>query len=98
MKGQSFIELMEHRAEEGSSVFATLCPRTNSPWRPAADFALFPEVFLHVAGEHFGIVGLIGTAPRRDSMERLGKVRHRSTRLIEELNKSWSARRRRSMA
>jgi uncharacterized damage-inducible protein DinB len=59
-------------------------------WRPAADARSFAEVFLHVAGERYGILSLMGATPP-PSYDR--KTFENSTtdrsQIVDDLNKSW---------
>ncbi len=69
---------------------ANAIPADKLTWRPSADSRSFAEVFLHVAGERYGILGLMGTAPPAGFD---GKTFEKSTtdraQIMEELNKSW---------
>jgi uncharacterized damage-inducible protein DinB len=88
MKGQSLVDLAAVQKK-----FVDLCnalPADKLTWRPSADSRSFAEVFLHVAGERYGILGLMGTEPPAGFN---GKTFEKSTtdkaRIVEELNKSW---------
>ena len=69
---------------------ANALPADKLTWRPTADSRSFAEVFLHVAGERYGILALMGT-PLPAGFD--GKTFEKSTtdraRIVEELNKSW---------
>lgn len=69
---------------------ANVVPTDKLTWRPSEDSRSFAEVFLHVAGERYGILGLGGATPPPDFN---GKTFEKSTtdkaRIVEELNKSW---------
>lgn len=69
---------------------ANALPADKLTWRPSADSRSFAEVFLHVAGERYGILALMGTEPPAGFD---GKTFEKSTtdraRIVEELNKSW---------
>jgi uncharacterized damage-inducible protein DinB len=69
---------------------ANALPADKLTWRPSADSRSFAEVFLHVAGERYQILGLMGTAPPAGFDD---KTFEKSTtdraQLVEELNKSW---------
>jgi len=69
---------------------ANALPADKLTWRPTADSRSFAEVFLHVAGERYGILALMGT-PLPAGFD--GKTFEQSTtdraRIVEELNKSW---------
>src|SRR5580698_5632627 len=69
---------------------ANVIPADKFTWRPSADSRSFAEVLLHVAGERYGILGLMGAAPPGGFD---GKTFEKSTTdkapIIAELNKSW---------
>jgi uncharacterized damage-inducible protein DinB len=69
---------------------ANALPADKLTWRPSVDSRSFAEVFLHVAGERYQILGLMGTAPPAGFD---GKTFEKSTtdraQIVEELNKSW---------
>src|SRR6202035_5499932 len=69
---------------------AQALPQDKFNWRPSPDSRSFAEVFLHVAGERYSILGLMGVAPPSGFD---GKTFEKSTtdkaRSVEELNKSW---------
>ena len=88
MKAQSLEDL--ERVQKKFVELANAVPADKFTWRPSADSRSFAEVFLHVAGERYGILGLMGTAPPAGFD---GKTFEKSTtdraRIVEELNKSW---------
>ncbi|MGO9126546.1 MAG: DinB family protein [Terriglobales bacterium] len=88
MKGQSLADLQV--VQKKFLDLANALPADKFSWRPAADSRSFAEVFLHVAGERYGILGLMGTASPAGFD---GKTFEKSTtdrvRIVEELNKSW---------
>jgi len=69
---------------------ANALPADKFTWRPSADSRSFAEVFLHVAGERYGIMSLMGATPPAGFD---GKTYEKSTteraQIVEELNKSW---------
>jgi uncharacterized damage-inducible protein DinB len=69
---------------------ANALPADKLTWRPSADSRSFAEVFLHVSGERYQILELMGTPPPAGFD---GKTFEKSTtdraQLVEELNKSW---------
>jgi len=69
---------------------AEALPQDKYNWRPSSDSRSFAEVFLHVAGERYFILGLMGAAPPPGFD---GKTFEKSTtdkaKIVEELNKSW---------
>ena len=88
MKGQSLVDL--ERAQAKFVALAKALPAKKLTWRPAPDARSFAEVFLHVSGERYGILALMGT-PLPAGYD--GKTYEKSTtdqsKIVEELNKSW---------
>jgi uncharacterized damage-inducible protein DinB len=88
MKGQSLADLQV--VQKKFVDLANAIPADKLTWRPTDDSRSFAEVFLHVAGERYGILALMGTAPPAGFD---GKTFEKSTtdraRIVEELNKSW---------
>jgi DinB superfamily len=88
MKAQSLADLQG--VQKKFVDLANTLPADKLTWRPSADSRSFAEVFLHVAGERYGILGLMGVAPPAGFD---GKTFEKSTtdraRIVEELNKSW---------
>jgi uncharacterized damage-inducible protein DinB len=88
MKGQSLADLQA--VQKKFVDLANALPADKLTWRPSAESRSFAEVFLHVAGERYQILGLMGTAPPAGFD---GKTFEKSTtdraRIVEELNKSW---------
>jgi uncharacterized damage-inducible protein DinB len=88
MKAQSLLDLeaMQKKFVE----LANALPADKLTWRPSADSRSFAEVFLHVAGERYGILGLMGVAAPAGFD---GKTFEKSTTdraaIVAELNKSW---------
>jgi uncharacterized damage-inducible protein DinB len=88
MKGQSLADLQV--VQKKFVDLANSLPADKLTWRPSADSRSFAEVFLHVAGERYQILALMGTEPPAGFD---GKTYEKSTtdkaRIVEELNKSW---------
>ena len=88
MKAQSLVDL--DRVQKKFVELANALPADKLTWRPSADSRSFAEVFLHVAGERYGILGLMGAAPPAGFD---GKTFEKSTtdraQVVAELNKSW---------
>lgn len=88
LKGQALLDL--ETVQKKFVDLANAVPADKLTWRPSEDSRSFAEVFLHVAGERYGILGLMGTAP---PVGFDGKTFEKSTtdkaRIVEELNKSW---------
>ncbi|HEV3308716.1 MAG TPA: DinB family protein [Candidatus Sulfotelmatobacter sp.] len=88
MKGQALVDLQA--VQKKFVELANAVPSDKLTWRPSQDSRSFAEVFLHVAGERYGILALMGTTPPAGFD---GKTFEKSTtdraRIVEELNKSW---------
>ena len=88
MKGQSLFDLQA--VQKKFVDLANALPADKFTWRPSADSRSFAEVFLHVAGERYGILALMGATPPAGFD---GKTFDKSTtdkaKIVEELNKSW---------
>jgi len=69
---------------------ANAIPADKFTWRPSADSRSFAEVYLHVAGERYGILGLGGaTPPAGFDRKTFEKSTTDRARIVDELNKSW---------
>lgn len=88
MKGQSLVDLAA--VQKKFVDLANVIPANKFTWRPSPDSRSFAEVLLHVAGERYGILGLMG-APPPEGFDR--KTFEKSTtekaQIVAELNKSW---------
>jgi uncharacterized damage-inducible protein DinB len=88
MKGQSLADLQV--VQKKFVDLANALPDDKLTWRPSADSRSFAEVFLHVAGERYQILALMGTEPPAGFD---GKTFEKSTtdkaQIVAELNKSW---------
>jgi uncharacterized damage-inducible protein DinB len=88
MKAQALLDL--EAVEKKVVDLAKIVPDDKLNWRPSTDSRSFAEVFLHVAGERYGILSLMG-AEKPAGFD--GKAFEKSTtdkaRIIEELQKSW---------
>jgi len=89
MKGQALLDL--ENVQKKFVDLANAVPADKLTWRPAADSRSFAEVFLHVAGERYGILGLMG-AEKPAGFD--GKTFEKSTtdraQIVAELDKSWA--------
>jgi uncharacterized damage-inducible protein DinB len=66
-------------------------PADKMTWRPSSDSRSFAEVFLHVAGERYGILSLMGVEkPAGFDGGKLEKSTTDKAQIVEELNKSWA--------
>ena len=88
MKAQALLDL--ERVQKKFVDLANAVPADKLTWRPAPDARSFAEVFLHVAGERYGIMALMG-AEKPAGFN--GKTFEKSTtdraQIVQELNKSW---------
>lgn len=88
MKGQALLDL--ENVQKKFVDLANTLPADKLTWRPSPDSRSFAEVFLHVAGERYGILSLMG-AERPTGFD--GKALEKSTtdraQIIAELTKSW---------
>ncbi len=89
MKGQSLADLQA--VQKKFVDLANALPADKLTWRPSQDSRSFAEVFLHVAGERYGILSLMGVEPPagfdRKAFEKSTTDR---AQIVEELNKSWA--------
>jgi uncharacterized damage-inducible protein DinB len=88
MKAQALLDL--ETVQKKFVDLANALPADKLTWRPSADSRSFAELFLHVAGERYGIMSLMG-AEKPAGFD--GKTFEKSTtdraQLVAELNKSW---------
>lgn len=88
MKGQSLVDL--DAVQKKFIALVNTIPDNKLTWRPTPDSRSFAEVFLHVVGERYGILALMG-APKPDGFD--GKALEKSTtdraQIVAELNRSW---------
>jgi hypothetical protein len=88
MKAQSLLDL--ERVQKKFVDLANAVPADKLTWRPSDDSRSFAEVFLHVAGERYGILALMGASAPTDFN---GKTFEKSTtdraKIVAELNRSW---------
>jgi hypothetical protein len=88
MKGQSLADL--DAVQKKFVDLANAIPSDKMTWRPSPDSRSFAEVFLHVAGERYFILGLGGAEPPAGFD---GKTFEKSSTdraaIVAELNKSW---------
>ncbi len=89
MKGQALLDL--ENVQKKFVDLANVVPTDKLTWRPSADSRSFAEMFLHVAGERYGILSLMG-AEKPAGFD--GKTFEKSTtdraQIVAELNKSWT--------
>jgi uncharacterized damage-inducible protein DinB len=89
MKAQALLDLAN--VNKKFVDLANVVPAEKMTWRPSADARSFAEMFLHVAGERYGIMGMMGAQKPADFN---GKTFEKSTtdraQIVAELNKSWT--------
>jgi uncharacterized damage-inducible protein DinB len=69
---------------------AEALPIEKLAWRPSPDTRSFAEVFLHVAGERYGILSMMGANPPAGFKAReFEKSTTDKGRIVEDLNQSW---------
>lgn len=88
MKAQSLVDL--EQVQKKFVQLAGAVPADKLTWRPTADSRSFAEVFLHVAGERYGIMGMMGaTAPADFNGKTFEKSTTDRDKIVAELNRSW---------
>ena len=88
MKAQALLDLQTMQKKFAD--LAAVVPADKMTWRPTADSRSFSEVFLHVAAERYGILGMMGAeTPAGVDRKALEKSTTDPTRIVDELNKSW---------
>lgn len=88
MKAQSLVDL--ERVQKKFVDLLNVAPADKMTWRPSPDSRSFAELFLHVAGERYGILSLMG-AEKPAGFD--GKTFQKSTtdkaQILAELNRTW---------
>src|SRR6202789_2555680 len=88
MKGQALLDL--EGVQKKFVDLATALPAEKLTWRPSPDTRSFAEVFLHVAGERYGILSMRGAKPPAGFKAReFEKSTTEKDRIVHELNQSW---------
>jgi uncharacterized damage-inducible protein DinB len=88
MKAQALLDL--ENMQKKFVALANALPADKLTWRPSADSRSFAEVFLHVATERYGILGMMGAeTPAGVDRKSLEKSTTDRARIVDELNKSW---------
>jgi uncharacterized damage-inducible protein DinB len=69
---------------------AQALPTDKLTWRPSPGTRSFAEVFLHVAGERYGILSMMGAQPPAGFKAReFEKSTTEKDRIVHDLNQSW---------
>jgi len=88
MKAQALLDLQA--VNKKCIDLAQAVPSDKLTWRPSADSRSFAEVFLHVAGERYGILSMMGaTPPEGFKAKEFEKSTTDKDRIVEDLNQSW---------
>lgn len=88
MKAQALVDL--DQVQKKFVGLANAFPADKFTWRPSADSRSFAEVLLHVAGERYGILGMMGaTPPAGITLKGFDKQTTDKDKIIAELNNSW---------
>jgi uncharacterized damage-inducible protein DinB len=88
MKGQSLVDL--DAVQKKFVDLANAVPADKLTWRPSADARSFAEVFMHVAGERYGILSLMGAEkPAGYDRKTFEKSTTDRAQIVAELNKSY---------
>lgn len=88
MKAQSLLDL--ERVQKKFVDLLDVIPTDKLAWRPSPDSRSYAELFMHVSGERYGILKLMGATPPADYD---GKKYEKSTtdkaQIAAELNRTW---------
>jgi uncharacterized damage-inducible protein DinB len=88
MKAQALLDLQA--VNKKCVDLAEALPSDMFTWRPSPDTRSFAEVFLHVAGERYAILSMMGANPPVGFKAReLEKSTTEKDRIVEDLNQSW---------
>lgn len=88
MKAQSLVDLQAMQKKFVD--LANAIPANKLTWRPADGARSFAEVLLHVAGERYGILKLMGAEPPKEfDPKTFEKSTTDRTQIVAELNKSY---------
>ena len=89
MKAQALLDLQA--VNKKCVDLAQALPNDKLTWRPSPDSRSFAEVFLHVAGERYGILSMMGaTPPEGFKAKEFEKSTTDRDRIVEDLNQSWT--------
>ncbi len=88
LKAQALLDL--ERVNKKFVDLVNVVPADRLTWRPTEDSRSYAEVFLHVAAERYGFLGLMGAeAPAGVDAKGLEKSTTDRAKIVAELNKSW---------
>jgi len=88
MKAQALLDLQA--VNKKCVDLAEALPAEKLTWRPSPDTRSFAEVLLHVAGERYGFLSMLGaTPPEGFKAGGFDKSTIERDRIVEALNQSW---------
>jgi uncharacterized damage-inducible protein DinB len=88
MKAQSLVDL--ERVQKKFVDLLDVVPADKLTWRPSPDSRSFAELFLHVAGERYGILALMGAEkPAGFNGKTFEKSTTDKAQIAAELNRTW---------
>jgi len=88
LKAQALVDL--EGVNKKCVELAQALPSEKLTWRPSSDTRSFAEVFLHVAGERYGILSLMGAKPPAGfKPAEFEKSTTDRDRIVADLNQSW---------
>lgn len=88
MKAQALLDL--EAVNKKCVQLAQALPGDKLTWRPSSDTRSFAEVFLHLAGERYSILSLMGAQPPAGFKAReFEKSTTERDRIVADLNDSW---------
>lgn len=88
MKAQALLDLQS--VNKKCVDLAEALPAEKLTWRPSADARSFAEVFLHVAGERYSILSMMGANPPAGFKAKdFEKSTTEKNKIVEDLNQSW---------
>jgi uncharacterized damage-inducible protein DinB len=88
MKAQALLDLKG--VNQKCVDLAEALPSDKLTWRPSPDTRSFAEVFLHVAGERYGFLSMLGaTPPAEFKAGQFDKSTIERARIVNALNQSW---------
>ena len=88
LKAQALLDL--EAVNKKCVALAAALPSDKLTWRPSPDTRSFAEVLLHVAGERYGFLSMLGaTPPAGFKAGQFDKSTIERDRIVEALNQSW---------
>jgi uncharacterized damage-inducible protein DinB len=88
MKAQALLDLQE--VNKKCVDLAEVLPSDKLTWRPSPDTRSFAEVFLHIAGERYAFLSMMGANPPAGfKAGEFDKSTTEKSHIIEALNQSW---------